>query len=150
MPPAFGLWLLFLVVATAGIATLGLTAPGTVVSPLSNRLLSFVDRDLTYLALTVVLVFTGNLTEAELPRRRLAWLLGLVGIYATLGGLGGVVMPGLQFKSPMAYLLPHGLQQNNLVQAALYPGFSQVTNVLGTIHGRPRPRSSTPTPGVTA
>ena len=57
VPPAFGLWLLFLVVAAAGIATLGLTAPGTVVSPLSNRLLAFVVRGLTYLALTVILLY---------------------------------------------------------------------------------------------
>jgi hypothetical protein len=138
VPPSFGLWLMFLVVVAAGIATLGLTAPGTVVSPLSNRLLSFADRGLTYVGLTVILLFAGNLTEAELPRRRLAWLLGLVGIYATLGGLGGVVAPSFQFKSPMAYLLPHGLQQNSLVQAALYPGFSQVTDVLGITEGRPK------------
>ena len=138
VPPAFGLWLMFLVVVGAGIATLGLTAPGTVVSPLSNRLLAFVIRGLTYLALTVILLYAGNLTEAELPRRRLAWQLGLVGIYTVLGGLGGVVMPSFQFKSPMAYLLPHGLQQNSLVQAALYPGFSQVTDVLGVTHGRPK------------
>ena len=138
VPPAFGLWLMFLVVVGAGIATLGLTAPGTVVSPLSNRLLAFVIRGLTYLALTVILLYAGNLTEAELPRRRLAWLLGLVGIYATLGGLAGVVAPSFQFKSPMAYLLPHGLQQNSLVQAALYPGFSQVTDVLGITEGRPK------------
>jgi polysaccharide biosynthesis protein PslJ len=138
VPPAFGLWLLFLVVVAAGIATLGLTAPGTVVSPLSNRLLAFAVRGLTYLALTVILLYAGNLTEDELPRRRLAWQLGLVGIYTVLGGLVGVVAPGFQFKSPMAYLLPHGMQQNNLVQAALYPGFSQVTDVLGIIHGRPK------------
>src|SRR6266705_3079297 len=56
VPPAFGLWLMFLVVVAAGIATLGLTAPGTVVSPLSNRLLAFVIRGLTYLALTVILL----------------------------------------------------------------------------------------------
>ncbi len=138
VPPAFGLWLMFLVVVAAGIATLGLTAPGTVVSPLSNRLLAFVIRGLTYLALTVILLYAGNLTESELPRRRLAWLLGLVGIYATIGGLAGVVAPGFQFKSPMAYVLPQGMQQNNLVQAALYPGFSQVTDVLGITEGRPK------------
>ncbi len=138
VPPAFGLWLMFLVVVAAGIATLGLTAPGTVVSPLSNRLLAFVIRGLTYLALTVILLYAGNLTESELPRRRLAWLLGLVGIYATIGGLAGVVAPGFQFKSPMAYVLPQSMQQNNLVQAALYPGFSQVTDVLGITEGRPK------------
>jgi len=79
VPPAFGLWLLFLVCVAAGIATLGLSAPDTVVSPLSNRVLSFADRGVTYGALTVILLYAGNLTEHELPRRRLAWLLGLVG-----------------------------------------------------------------------
>ena len=72
-PPAFGLWLLFLVCAAAGIATLGLSAPDTVVSALSNRILSFTDRGLTYLGLTVILLYAGNLTEAELPRRWAAW-----------------------------------------------------------------------------
>ena len=112
VPPAFGLWLLFLVCVVAGVATLGLSAPDTVVSALSNRILSFADRGLTYLGLTVILLYAGNLTEAELPRRRLAWLLGLVGIYATLGGLGGVVAPPFQFTSPLAYVLPlwHGVE----------------------------------------
>jgi hypothetical protein len=138
VPPAFGLWLLFLVVVAAGIATLGLSAPDTVVSALSNRVVSFTDRGLTYLGLTVILLYAGNLTEAELPRRRLAWLLGLAGIYAVLGGLGGVLAPRFQFASPLVYLLPHALQDNSLVQASIYPGFSQVTDVLGVTEGRPK------------
>jgi hypothetical protein len=137
-PPAFGLWLLFGVCVAAGIATLSLAAPGTVVSPLSNRVLSFADRGLTYAGLTVILLYAGNLTEAELPRRRLAWLLGLVGIYTTIGGVIGVLAPRLQFPSPLAYLLPRGLQASSLVQAAVYPGFSQVTDVLGVLEGRPK------------
>jgi hypothetical protein len=138
VPPAFGLWLLFLVCAAAGIATLGLSAPDTVVSALSNRILSFTDRGLTYLGLTVILLYAGNLTEAELPRRRLAWLLGLVGLYTVIGGLGGVVAPSFQFTSPLAYVLPHSMQNNSLVQASIYPSFSQVTNVLGVTEGRPK------------
>jgi O-antigen/teichoic acid export membrane protein len=138
VPPAFGLWLLFLVCVAAGIATLGLSAPDTVVSPLSNRVLSFADRGLTYGALTVILLYAGNLTEDELPRRRLAWLLGLVGIYTTIGGLGGVVAPHFQFTSPLAHVLPRSMQSNTLIQAALYPGFSQVTSVLGVTEGRPK------------
>jgi O-antigen/teichoic acid export membrane protein len=138
VPPAFGLWLLFLVCAAAGGATLGLQAPNTVVSPLSNRLLSFGDRSLTYAALTVLLLYAGNLLEGELARRRLAWLLGLVGIYATIGGVAGVVAPSFQFTSPMAYLLPRSMQANNLLQATLYPGFAQVTGILGVTEGRPK------------
>src|SRR6266581_1736870 len=138
VPPAFGLWLMFLVVVAAGIATLGLTAPGTVVSPLSNRLLAFVIRGLTYLALTVILLYAGNLTERELPRRRLAWLLGLVGIYATIGGVGGILFPAFQFTSPLALVMPKGFQANTLVQSMLHPALSQVQNVLGVAEGRPK------------
>ena len=123
VPPAFGLWLLFLICVVFGAATLGLSAPDTVVSSMSNRVISFADRGLTYGGLTVILLYAGNLTEGELPRRRLAWLFGLVGIYATIGGLGGVIAPRFQFTSPLAYVLPRSVQANSLVQAALYPGF---------------------------
>jgi hypothetical protein len=138
VPPAFGLWLMFLVCVAAGLATLSLSAPDTVASPLSNRLLSFLFRGLTYTALAVVLLYAGNLTELEMPRRKLAWLLGLVGIYTTIGGLGGVVAPRFQFASPMAYILPRSMQSNTLLQQALYPSFAQVTNVLGVTSPRPK------------
>ncbi|MFY9927187.1 MAG: hypothetical protein WAK82_04200, partial [Streptosporangiaceae bacterium] len=138
VPPAFGLWLLFLVCVAAGLATLSLSAPDTVVSPLSNRILSFVFRVLTYVSLTVILLYAGNLTEGEMPRRKLAWLLGLVGIYTVIGGLGGVVAPSFQFASPLAYVLPASMQSNTLLQQALYPSFSQVTDVLGVTSGRPK------------
>ncbi len=138
VPPGFGLWLLFLVCAAAGVATLGLAAPGTVVSSMSNRILSFADHGLTYAALTVILLYAGNLAEGELARRRLAWLLGLVGIYTTVGGVGGVLAPHFKFTSALAYVLPRSMQGNNLLQAALYPGFSQVTSVLGVTEGRPK------------
>jgi hypothetical protein len=138
VPPGFGLWLLFLVCVLAGLATLGVAAPGTVVSAMSNRLVAYLIRGLTYVALTVIMLYAGNLTEGELARRRLAWLLGLVGIYTVAGGIGGVLMPNFEFKSPLAYVLPHSMQANNLLQAALYPGFSQVTSILGTAEGRPK------------
>src|SRR6202021_1139442 len=107
-------------------------------SRVSTRLISFVDRGLTYGGLTRILPYAGNLPEAEPTRRRLAWLLGLVGLFTTIGGIGGVLAPSLHFKSPLAYLLPQGMQQNSLLQAALYPGLSQVTNVLGMSEGRPK------------
>ncbi len=85
VPPGFGLWLLFLVIVIAGIATITLTAPGTVPSPVSHRVLSYANRTAGYLADTVLLLYAGNLTERELPRRTLAWMLGLVGIFAVVG-----------------------------------------------------------------
>jgi hypothetical protein len=138
VPPGFGLWLLFLLVALAGGLALARTAPGTVASPVSNRLISYLLRTVSYLAVTVLLLYAGNLTESELPRRRLAWLLGLVGIYATVGGLAGTAFPHLRFTSPLAFAVPQSLQQSNLfLQAMLHPGLAQVQNVLGAAEGRP-------------
>jgi hypothetical protein len=137
VPPGFGLWLLFLVVMLAGASALTLTAPGTIPSPLATRLLSFTVRAASYLAVTVLLLYAGNLTEEEMPRHRLAWLLGLVAVYATVGGIGGVLDPGFGFNSPVLAALPHSIQANTYIQAEMHPSLAQVQNVLGTTEGRP-------------
>src|SRR5215472_5643864 len=138
VPPRFGVWLLFLIIAAAGIAAISLTAPGTVVSPVSHRVLSYINRLASYGGVTVLLLYAGNLTEQELSRRRLAWMLGLVGIYAVAGGVAGIVMPHLQFASPLLHLLPNSVRVNPYIQASMEPGLSQVQNVLGSAAGRPK------------
>jgi hypothetical protein len=137
-PPGFGLWLLFLLIAVLGIATITLTAPGTVASPVSHRVVSYADRIAGYGGATVLLLYVGNLTERELNRRKLAWMLGLVGIVTVAGGLAGMVLPHLQFDSPLLHLLPSGLRSNSYIQASMQPGLSQVQNVLGAAAGRPK------------
>src|SRR5262249_2318646 len=106
VPPKFGIWLLFLIIAAAGIAASTLTAPGTVARPVSHRMLAYINRLASYGGVTVLLLYAGNLTEQELSRRRLAWMLGLVGVYAVAGGVAGMLMPHLQFSSPLMHLLP--------------------------------------------
>src|SRR5215469_9914011 len=138
VPPRFGIWLLFLIIAAAGIAAISLTAPGTVASPVSHRVLSYINRLASYGGMTVLLLYTGNLTEQELSRRRLAWMLGLVGVYAVAGGVAGILMPHLQFGSPLLHLLPKSLRVNPYIQASMEPGLSQVQNVLGSAAGRPK------------
>jgi hypothetical protein len=138
VPPGFGIWLLFLVCAAAGIFVLTLTAPGTVPSAVSHRVLSYGNRTLGYLGVTVILLYAGNLTERELPRRRFAWMLGLVAMYATIGGLAGMALPHLQFSSPFLLLLPKSVQANTFIQASMRPGLAQLQNVLGTVGGRPK------------
>lgn len=138
VPPGFGLWLLFLLCVLIGAATLSVTAPGTLASPVSNRIISYVVRGAGYLGVTVLLLFAGNLTERELSRKRLARLLGLVAVYATVGGVAGIFVPNLRFTSPLAAIIPNRLQSNNLVlQAQLHPAFSQIQSILGEPHGRP-------------
>ena len=138
VPRGFGLWLLFLVCAVAGGAVLGLTAPGTVPSPVSHRLLSYTNRTASYVGITILFLYAGNLTEGELPRRRLAQMLGLVAVYATIGGVAAMLRPHLQFSSPLEMLLPHSLQSNAFIHAVTHPGLAQVQNVLGGANARPK------------
>jgi hypothetical protein len=138
VPPGFGLWLLFLVCAVAGVTVLTLVAPGTVPSSVSHRILSYGNRTLNYLGVTVLLVFAGNLTQRELPRRRFAWMLGLLAIYTTIGGVAGMVDSHFQFNSPFLLLLPKSAQTNLFIQASMHPGLAQIQNVLGSAGGRPK------------
>jgi len=139
MPPGFGLWLLFLICSAAGLAVLTLTAPGTVPSAVSHRVISYGDRNLNYLGVTVMLLYAGNLTESELPRRRFAWMLGLLAIYTTAGGVAGMLLHHVQFSSPFLLLLPKSVQANSFIQASMHPGLAQVQNVFGGgANGRPK------------
>jgi hypothetical protein len=138
VPPGFGIWLLFLLVSACGFVVLTLSAPGTVASPVSHRVLSYSDRTLTYVGITILLLFVGNLTERELPKRRLAWLLGLVAIYTCAGGLAGMLDPRLQISSPFVYVLPKSAQANSFIQASMHPGLSQIQSVIGSADGRPK------------
>jgi hypothetical protein len=137
MPPGSMLWLLFLLIVVLSLSTIAVTAPDTLQSPVSNRLISYTVRALQYAAATVLLLYAGNLTEDELPRRRLAWMLGLVAIYATVGGLAGTVAPHVSFTSPLAAVIPKHLQQNNLLAALMHPSFAQIQNIIGGVPGRP-------------
>jgi hypothetical protein len=138
VPPGFGLWLLFLVIVVAGIATITLTAPGTVPSLVSRRLLSYANRTAGYFGDTVLLLYAGNLTERELPRRAFSWMLGIVGVFTVIGGVAGMLMPHFQFASPLFVLLPKSFQANAFVQASAHPALTQVQNVLGAPGGRPK------------
>ncbi|MGE5291963.1 MAG: O-antigen ligase family protein, partial [Micromonosporaceae bacterium] len=138
LPPGFGMWLMFLVVMLAGAAMLTLTAPHTVRSPVSHRVLSFANRTADYGGVTVLLLYAGNLTERELSRRRLAWLLGLLAVYTAAGGVAGMLDPSFQFNSPALMALPHSVQSNSFIQASMHPGFAQVENVIGVTQGRPK------------
>ncbi len=140
-PAGFGIWLLFLIWVLAGLPMLMLTAPGTVDSEISHRLISFAVRAASYGGVTVLLLYVGNLTEREFSRRKLAWLLGLVALYAIGGGIGGVVAPHFQFSSPTLLLIPHSLQANVQIQASMHPGLAQVQNVFGTTGGQGRPKA---------
>lgn len=133
MPPGFALYVLFLVVSLAGAATLSATAPQTMPGPVSTRLISWGLREASYISYAVLLLYVGNLTERELSRRRLAWQLGLVGIYSIACGLIAMVLPKLQFTSPLAPLVPNSLQKasQGMLFAMLHPSMTQIQVFMG-------------------
>jgi hypothetical protein len=141
LPPGMGLWAVFLLFTVAGIVMITLTAPGTLPSPLSHRIVSWGVRTASYLALTVLLLYVGNLTEPELPRRRLAALLGLLVVYATALGVAAMAMPGFGFTSPAELLLPHSIRSNTFIQASMHPALAQIQDVFGTPGGQGRPKA---------
>ena len=76
LPPGFAWWALFLAAVIISIGALGADPAGTLAGHFGDRVIAVVYRLIMYAALTVLLVYTGNLTAAELPRRRLVKLLG--------------------------------------------------------------------------
>ena len=137
-PPWFGIWLLFMLWVLAGVVMLKLNAPDTIPGSVGTRILSYGQRTANYAGVTVLLLYVGNLTELELPRLRLARMLGLLAIVTIAGGVAGVLWPHFQYNSPFLYLLPHRLQTNGFIQDMMVPGFSEVQNLLGTAQGRPK------------
>jgi hypothetical protein len=137
-PPGFLIWGLFLLICVIGVVELGQTAPGTIVSSSGSELISWSTRTLTYIGCTVIMVYAGNLTESELPRKRLAWLLGLVGLYTVIFGVLDTIDTHTVFTSPFAYIVPKHIQSTDqTIYLMLHPSFAQVQNLLGYAHGRP-------------
>jgi hypothetical protein len=137
VPPAFGLWLAFLVCVVASMALLGYNPPGTLETPASTRFVSVAYNLGGYLAATVVLLYAGNLTEEEFPRRRLVRQLGFLFCVIVAGGLLGVVAPRFHFTSPVELLLPGPVANNPFVQSLVHPAASQLQAVLGFEAPRP-------------
>jgi hypothetical protein len=138
LPPGFALWLLFLLCTAASVVTLPLTAPDTITSSVANRALSFSQRGVMYLGITVLLIYAGNLTEKELPRRRLAWMLGLIAVFAVVGGIAAMVAPHFQFSSPLLAIMPHSLRSNYAIASTMHPGLAQAQSIVGAASGRPK------------
>jgi hypothetical protein len=137
LPPGFALWVTFLVVAVVGIGALGENPPGTLPGSVGPRLVSVLFRLVEYLSLTVLLVYAGNLTEGELPRRRLVRLLGWLFVITVGGGILGMLAGTFEFSSPIELLLPEHIRGNNFAQSLVHPAAAQLMDVLGHETARP-------------
>ena len=137
LPPGFAWWALFLAAVVISIGALGADPAGTVAEHATDRLPGAANKAVMYVALTVLLLYAGNLTEAELPRRRLVRLLGWLFVVTVLGGLLGIVAGRFEFTSPVELLLPPGVRNNGFVQSLVHPYAAQIMDLVGG--ERPRP-----------
>ena len=139
LPPGFGLWALFLVWLVAGWFMLSSNPVGTVTGTVPGRSLAWGLRFANYVSLTVMLLYVGNLTERELPRRRVIGLMAWMFAVTVAGGMAGILAPDLNFSSPLELVLPHSIAANQYVQSIVHPATSQVQDVLG--YAAPRPKA---------
>ncbi len=140
VPPGFLLWLLFLLVVVVSMLNLGYDPAGTVPGSAIDRLPGALLRLVEYASLTVLLLYAGNLTEAELPRRRLIGLLAWSFLITVAGGLLGVLWPTFEITAPIEHLLPTQLADNAFVRSLVHPAAAQIHQVLGY----PTPRPAAP------
>jgi uncharacterized membrane protein YuzA (DUF378 family) len=137
VPPGFGLWLLYLLCTVASMAMLNYNPPGTLAQTVVHRLPTVVYNLVGLLSVTVVLLYAGNLTEQEFPRRRLVRQLGFFFVVVVAGGFLGIVAPRFQFRSPVELLLPSNVASDVFVRSLVHPAASQLQEVFGYLTPRP-------------
>ncbi len=137
VPPWFGLWMLFVGWTLLGLIVLGINAPDTLPTTFAQGLDAYVLRSLQYLGATVVLLYVGNLTEAEVPRLRIVRWLSTLFIVTLAGGFVGLAFPSLEWKSPVEMLLPGPLAARRGIVSMVHPQVAQIQDVIGTGDARP-------------
>lgn len=138
LPRGFGVWLVFLVWNVISVVMLGRTAPHTVPGSAGGRLIGYAFRNLFFVAVTVILLFIGNLTELELSRRRLVRLLAGFFVVTVSGGLLGSFFPRFAITSPVELALPQRFRSNLYVESLVHPAAAQLQDVLGYVTARPK------------
>lgn len=133
MPPGFWLWALFLVLVLVSVMAIDVDVAGAATSEGYGRYLSFGLRLLNYLAVTVMLLYVGNTTEAQLSRRRIIGWMSALAVVAILLGSLSLLLPDFGFTTPGSHLLPGAVSGEGSGEVRL----SQLQPVLGESSPRP-------------
>ena len=97
-----------------------------------GRYLAYLLRFANYLSVTVAMLYIGNLSEEQLPRRRvIGWMVSL-GLATVLLGTLGVLFQDFSFSTPVSYVLPE-----SLVGSRGEVKLAQLQPVLGETSPRP-------------
>lgn len=104
VPRGVGIWFVFL--ALMCISVTGIDSP--------DRLIGFTYRALQYISITIVFVYVYNARE-RLTLRYVLGIMTLFWVFAVVGGFASVFFPLFSFQTPLGYVLPKGLQANEVV-----------------------------------
>lgn len=137
LPRGFAVWGLFLLWSAAGLLVLGFNPSGTVPGSFGSRLVGYGTREVSFVAVTIVLLYVGNLRRSEVGQRQIIRWLGFFFVATVAGGVLGVLLPNLEFTSVFEMLLPAGLRHNNFVHNQVHPASAQVMALLGDATPRP-------------
>ncbi len=138
LPPGFVLWLMFCAVVVFGVAALNTEPSGAVASGFADRILGVVFRLVDYLALTILLVYAGNVRRVS--QRLMIGLLAWTFVLTVAGGLLGTFAGHLEFTSPVELLLPHSMTSKGFVKSLVHPYSAQIMDLVGD----PKPRPAAP------
>ncbi len=130
-PAGFGLWMLFLVAVLGSGLSID-TAP---------RMSGYVLRFGYYIGATIFLLYLINGGES-VSTSRIIRVFTFFWMAVVVGGYLAFFIGEFSFNSPMAYLMPSALLENELIATLVRPGFADVQDIVGF----PVPRPKAPFP----
>jgi hypothetical protein len=135
-PAGSTVWTVFLLLGLLGIVMLNKQVPGALPpNPGVGRYLAYFQRNADYVCALVVLLYVGNMSERELPAKRVANMLATLFVVVVVGGLMSLFMPHITFTTPIAHVLPHSLRSNSFVIHLVTVQFAQYQDVLSGLTG---------------
>ena len=136
VPRGFALWLLFLVWTLAGALLVRAVAPGTVPGGGLGQFAGFTIWFGWYVSVTIAMLYVLNTVRQVSTLwivRMLAWMF----VVTTAFGVLAVLVPTLEFTSPMELIMPQSLSSKNFVRTLIHPSLSSSVDFLGYVQPRP-------------
>lgn len=139
VPGGFALWLLFLGVLAASVATIWSRVPGLVPAGGADRLITYGFWVAWFVAATVFLLYLGNVSEEHLSSTRVIDLMAWMFLITVVGGYAGQLLSHIDFPSLLEVVLPRSVAEIGLVEIMIHPGLAQIQEIIG--YEAPRPKA---------
>jgi polysaccharide biosynthesis protein PslJ len=129
VPRGFGLWLLFLILMLG--SSIMLDEP--------HRWIVWLYRFSIYASATILFIYIFNSPERTLPMSKVIGIVTGFWAIVVVGGVLGLIIPDVSFRSPVEMIMPAQLLRNSFVYELVHPGFAEVQTFLG--YPIPRPKA---------